>query len=278
MTSEQAKLAIAAIKKHQAELVDISERARDTDNFVLAREHLQSWADRTEKMLAQLVSGDEAANFHKKNPRVIFSDHRRTWNMAVQGYLNPLTALSESLEKYPEKHLYEPCEWPPPRSNQPARRDRPAGNKPAKVFIIHGHDEVNLLRLEKLLRQDHHLDVVVLSDLPETGQTIIDTFEEQAADSDFAMVFYEPGDPADAAKAKNPQPRPSMVFELGWLCGRLGRDRTCILYKKGTTVHPDLAGVSGVEFDTDVRQAQPEILRHLKAAKIPLVSIPPGAS
>lgn len=54
-----------------------------------------------------------------------------------------------------------------------------------------------------------------------------------------------------------------MIFELGWFYGRLGRGRVCILSKKGTRIHSDLAGISYIEFDNLVDEKIQEIDREL---------------
>lgn len=44
------------------------------------------------------------------------------------------------------------------------------------VFIVHGHDEVNLMRLRTLVRERFGLTPVILMEEPSSGQTIIEKF------------------------------------------------------------------------------------------------------
>jgi len=137
-----------------------------------------------------------------------------------------------------------------------------------RVFIIHGHDEARLLELEKLLKEQWDLQSVVLRDQPGKGTTLIEKFEREATGVDFAIALLTPDDlvPGKDRDAEEHRPRPNVVFELGWFYGRLGRDRVCILRKRGTQIHSDLNGIGYIEFDTRVADKVPELQRELRDA------------
>jgi predicted nucleotide-binding protein len=59
-----------------------------------------------------------------------------------------------------------------------------------------------------------------------------------------------------------------VVFELGWLCAKIGRNRVCVLKKRGTRVHSDLEGISYLEFVESVSEMELEILGELRAAGV----------
>jgi predicted nucleotide-binding protein len=48
------------------------------------------------------------------------------------------------------------------------------------IFVIHGRDEVNQLRLSKLIREDFKLGSVVLLDKPGRSAPTIEKFEQHA--------------------------------------------------------------------------------------------------
>lgn len=142
----------------------------------------------------------------------------------------------------------------------PARR----GN--TKILLIHGRDELNLLRLEKLLREHSHCPLVLLSDLPPQGQTIIEKFERAARGAGFAITLLTPDDSVQFDGKKYQQARPNVTFELGWAYGRLGRSRVCILYKKGTQLPSDLHGINRIDFSENVADVWPQLQAELKSA------------
>ena len=132
------------------------------------------------------------------------------------------------------------------------------------VFIVHGHDELNLLRLRDLLRE-RSLEPIVLSSQPGKGRSIVEKFEEEAERAAYAFVLLTPDDNIIKSDTEYSQARPNVLFELGWFYGRLGRERVCILFKKGTRLHSDLDGISRIEFTESLVDKIAEIERELIA-------------
>jgi predicted nucleotide-binding protein len=93
-----------------------------------------------------------------------------------------------------------------------------------KVFIIHGHDELNLLILEKLLKERWQLSPIILRQLPGKGRTMIEKFEEEAKMARYAFAIYTPDDFIEIKDTEYCQARPNTIFELGWFYGNKGRD------------------------------------------------------
>lgn len=139
-----------------------------------------------------------------------------------------------------------------------------------RVFIIHGHDETNTLRLKHLLWQRYGLEPVVLMDQPGQGRTIIEKFEHEAASCSFAFALLTPDDQVLTTSGEQTQARPNVVFELGWFYGRLGRGRVVILLKRGTQIHSDLSGIERYEFGVDVTEQVLKIEEELTRAGLML--------
>jgi predicted nucleotide-binding protein len=137
-----------------------------------------------------------------------------------------------------------------------------------KVFIIHGRDEVSTLQLQKLLRDEWNLESLVLKDKPPRGRTLIEKFEEEAQKTDFAFAIYTADDTIKLADGEYFQARPNTIFELGWFYGRLGRNKVCILFKKGTKINSDLNGINTIEFDKTIQEKVLDIKAELKDAGI----------
>lgn len=135
-----------------------------------------------------------------------------------------------------------------------------------KVLLIHGRDELNVLRLEKLIREHGECHVVTLSDLPARGRTIIEKFEEEANGAVFAMALLTPDDSVTFAGRKYQQARPNVLFELGWVYGRLGRSRVCIVFKRGTYLPSDLDGINRIDFGENVLEVLPQLRTELESA------------
>lgn len=57
-----------------------------------------------------------------------------------------------------------------------------------------------------------------------------------------------PDDFVENKKKKYYQGRPNVLFELGWFCGRFGRDKVRILRQRDTQLPSDLNGLVTIDF------------------------------
>jgi predicted nucleotide-binding protein len=117
------------------------------------------------------------------------------------------------------------------------------------VFLVHGRAEAaqqNVARfLEKL-----KLDVVILSEQPNKGRTIIEKFE-QHSNVGYAIALLTPDDKGQLADEGTPQfrARQNVILELGYFIGKLGRSNVCALYVDGVELPSDLHGIVYVSLD-----------------------------
>jgi predicted nucleotide-binding protein len=142
-----------------------------------------------------------------------------------------------------------------------------------RVFIVHGHDELNVHKLRDYLRDELKLVPVVMSFEAGKGRTLIEKFEQEAEGIVYAFALLTPDDVVQTANGQYAQARPNVAFELGWFYGRLGRQNVCILLKKGAQIHSDLDGISQIKFGENVTEKAIEIERELRAAGIILRQI-----
>ena len=142
-----------------------------------------------------------------------------------------------------------------------------------KVFIVHGRDDVAKGDLEVLLGE-LGLDPIVLHRQPDGGKTIIEKFEH-FADVGYAFILMTPDeiaylvseeDKPDDKRLKEKRARPNVIFEFGYFVGRLGRQRTCCLYRGDVVVPSDLNGLVYKRFEKSVEEVGYSIIKDLKAA------------
>jgi hypothetical protein len=82
------------------------------------------------------------------------------------------------------------------------------------------------------------------------GKTPVESLTEVADRSDFA-VFVLAADEASITRESRPSPRANVVFELGFLAGRLGLSRTFVVVDSDKLALPtDLAGVMYIALST----------------------------
>jgi predicted nucleotide-binding protein len=136
-----------------------------------------------------------------------------------------------------------------------------------KVFVVHGHDEAALQATARFVEQ-LGLRAIILREQPDQGRTIIEKFQDCAAEVGFAIILLTPDDLAGPAggQASGAQARQNVIFELGYFAGKLGRGRTCLLRKGPVDIPSDLYGVIYTEMDA-AEGWKRKLARELKAAR-----------
>lgn len=128
-----------------------------------------------------------------------------------------------------------------------------ANKKPVvmnNVFIVHGRDDLAKTETARFIEQ-LKLKPIILHEQPSGGKTIIEKIES-FTNVGFAIVLYTPcdvggleGEPEQKSRA-----RQNVVFEHGYLIGKLTRDRVCALVKGDVETPNDISGVVYVPFDS----------------------------
>ena len=257
--------ALELVSAQRTELSSIVEDAGKTDDFQAASERLKRWKSRTVRLLHDAIHPSEAKNLSEKRIGSYFTgDPLRGLAAEARAYDSFLIALADDIKNHPEEVLQAVM----PAVIPEVEIESPSIGEPGSVFIVHGHDELNLLRLKELLRKRWRLDSIVMSDQPGKGRTLIEKFEEEARRSAYAIVLMTPDDLIQVDEDNYTQARPNVIFELGWFYGRLGRPNVCILFKRGTRIHSDLAGISRIEFTESVAETGDELEQELLEAGV----------
>ena len=137
-----------------------------------------------------------------------------------------------------------------------------------KVFVVHGHDNEALLRIEKFLRE-LELEIVILKDEPNKGQTIIEKLFSESSQAGFAIVLLTPDDKgggkSDSYEKQLFRARQNVIFELGFFLGKLGRKKVSVLCRQGVEILSNYQGVLFTKFD-ESESWQMKLAKEMKAA------------
>ncbi|WP_372520983.1 TIR domain-containing protein [Candidatus Ruminimicrobiellum ovillum] len=101
------------------------------------------------------------------------------------------------------------------------------------IFIVHGHDDGMKQTVARFL-EHIGLNPIILHEQPNEGQTIIEKLEKYIDNCNYGIVLYSPCDIGGINEEKaelKPRARQNVVFEHGYLIGKLGRKRVCCLLK-----------------------------------------------
>lgn len=258
---------VKKLEEYSNELTMIHERLENLSGWGFARvlhREILLWKDRMELFLQKNDFRLGYKNFSAlEKPR---SENVRELRYKVQDYLGYINALIKELKRHPDEIMALQREELPLDSTDTIRNSQ--SFKGTKVFIVHGHDKGNFHELKDLLKDRYKLECIIMKFQAGKGRTLIEKFEQEAGDAGFAFILMTPDDLVEipGKKEQYAQARPNVIFELGWFHGKLGRDRVCIVFKKGTKIHSDLDGVSRIEFTDSIEEKVIEIERELRAA------------
>lgn len=112
------------------------------------------------------------------------------------------------------------------------------------VFIVHGHDEALKNEVARFV-SDLGLKPIILHEQPSQHKTIIEKIESHG-DVGFGIVLYTPCDVGNAIgkqESLNSRARQNVVFEHGYLIGRIQRKNVCPIIKGDIELPGDISGV-----------------------------------
>lgn len=149
------------------------------------------------------------------------------------------------------------------------RKAEEALRQKGNVFIIHGRDEAKWRELKDIVQTEFRLNPIVLLQQPVAGcKTVIEKFEHYAQTCSYAIAVFTPDDEVSSGAETYLQARPNVIYELGWFCGRLGRENVMLLLREGTSMFSDFGGIIQKRFTQNVAEKIIEIRGDLVASGI----------
>lgn len=120
-----------------------------------------------------------------------------------------------------------------------------------KVFIVHGRDELSKTEVARFAEK-LGFSAIILHEQANSGKTIIEKIEANT-NVGFAIILYTPCDIGGIAGESNQKSRArqNVVFEHGYLIGKLGRHNVCALVKGDVEIPNDISGVVYIPFDNN---------------------------
>ena len=122
-----------------------------------------------------------------------------------------------------------------------------------KAFIVHGRDELVKIDVARFLEK-MGIEPIILHEQASQGKTIIEKIEEYS-NVGYGIVLYTPCDKGGLASCDDnqlkPRARQNVVFEHGYLIGKLGRDRVCALMKDEVEYPNDISGILYIKYQNN---------------------------
>jgi predicted nucleotide-binding protein len=133
------------------------------------------------------------------------------------------------------------------------------------IFIVHGHDAL-MKNLVNSFVIKIGLNPIILDEKENQGNTVIEKFEQAAANASYAIILMSPDDkvlPEDDKIIY--RPRQNVVFEMGYFISVLGRSRVLILSKRNLPLEfpTDLSGLIHEAFEENNDRWKIRIIKEL---------------
>ena len=121
----------------------------------------------------------------------------------------------------------------------------------SKVFIVHGHDDLAKTEVARFIEK-LGLKAIILHEQASSGKTDHIEKIEEFSNVGFGIVLYTPcdvGNNKDNKEELKFRARQNVVFEHGYLIGKIGRNNVCALVKDQIETPNDISGVVYIPLD-----------------------------
>ncbi len=236
---------------------------RSTLDIENVRQEYYRWDDYNTKLLEMLFSSKDMADEYNGSDMSFFtigdpnfSNTIDDLHKDVKKHINRIESIMDRLELIPVSASVTST---PVTSNSVKAMDK------NKIFIVHGRDDVAKLEVARFIEK-LGFEPVILHEQASSSKTIIEKIETYT-DVGFGVVIYTPCDMgALSSDAVNQQgrARQNVVFEHGYLMGKLGRDKVCALVKGKVETPNDITGI--VYTSMESAQWHIDLAKELKAA------------
>jgi predicted nucleotide-binding protein len=194
---------------------------------------------------------------------VLFWSHTTADKLALPNQENLIAAkdkknLIESIVKGKVKGAYVCTEKFLPSAKKNTLSNQSAtstsGNLSRRIIVVSGADsEMKQALIGALTKLS--LMPLVMCEEPSQGKKILENFSRDYADVGFAVVLLSPDDFAyatnEAAAKRKLRAQQDVVFELGFLLGKLGKDNVIVFWRECVNFESpiDLEGMKVTAFD-----------------------------
>lgn len=238
--------------------------AFQTRGSAYGRDRFNTWRRKFAQFLDDYLPG-ETSVLNAKLTHFVFSvrrgetDAQQFWRDDGDNMLSYIDSLVLDVEndEYEIKELHKETSKPTLSQDKKVKD---------KVFIVHGHDGEAKAKTARFIER-LGFQPIILHEQASKGMTIIEKIEEYSNEVNFGIVLYTPDDMGNVkGEAENGalkfRARQNVVFEHGFLIGKIGRNNVAPLVEGGIELPND---ISGIVYIND-KDWQIDIAKEMKAA------------
>jgi predicted nucleotide-binding protein len=257
-TQQLAELSISQ-DEAKAKLEERVQKGRETQSSQIQTQQdldtttqkYDKWNDFNTELLEKIFTTDKYANEYSRYVgsasihynELSLSKKAADFYKEIDKKIHILDSIIERLELIPLSHSAIQENMKSKKSPQPIEISN-------KIFIVHGRDDLAKTETARFIEK-LGFEAIILHEQVSSGNTIIEKIEEHT-DVGFAIVLYTPCDMGSLAgeSSQKPRARQNVVFEHGYLIGKLGRQKVCALVKGDIELPNDISGVVYITLDS----------------------------
>jgi len=170
------------------------------------------------------------------------SYYNRSWSSGVSELKNLYETMREEISIFASDI---------DNSNVKEKRRTHKKKSSGKIFIVHGHNDGIKNAIARFIEK-LGLETIILHEKPNNGKTIIEKFEQESSDVDFAIVLLtvdDQGGKMGDTEGLRARARQNVIFEFGYFIGIMGRSKVVALVEDDVEIPSDYSGVIYLPFD-----------------------------
>lgn len=241
--------------------------AFETRGRAYGRDRFNTWRRKFGQFLDEELAGESSRLNSKLNRSVYFaqkryeSDSQHFWRQDGDTMLSYLDSLILDIKngEYEVATIPKATEGGVQENNEQTKLKN-------KIFIVHGHDGESKEKVARFIEK-LGFEAIILHEKASKGMTIIEKIEQYSNEVSFGVVLYTPDDLGNVKSSAedgelNFRARQNVVFEHGYLIGKLGRSNVAPLVEGSIELPNDL---SGIVYISD-KDWQIDIAKEMKSA------------
>lgn len=203
-----------------------------------------TWRRKFSNFLDEYLPG-ESSTLNAKLTHYVYvahtgeSDVQRFWRVDGESMLSYIDSLI--LDVNNDEYDFKEELASSPVQNQ---KDETPKNK---VFIVHGHAEDSKEKTARFI-ENLGFEAIILHEQASRSRTIIEKIEDYSNDVGFGIVLYTPDDMGNVKDQAEDgtlkyRARQNVVFEHGFLMGKIGRENVIPLVEGNVELPNDISGI-----------------------------------
>lgn len=230
----------------------LKKNVQTMEDFKEIKNEFSTWNDYNLELLKQCFNepyNEYRRSYDEAGSWIGFSfGARKTPSEELENFIEQFNSKLDNLKKLVQKTDLLKSSEPEVKEHVSQQEVR----NMSQIFIVHGHDDLAKVEAARFIEK-LGFEPIILHEQASSGKTIIEKIESYS-NVGFGIVLYTPCD-IGAKKGEETnlkhRARQNVVFEHGYLIGKIGRKNVAALVKGELETPNDISGVVYISMEND---------------------------